>query len=189
MIRIRKRKCRNCQQFFLPDYRNAKRQHYCQHPECRKASKAESQRKWLNKRENKDYFSGPTNVKRVQQWRKKHPGYWRKGPHSQNALQDPCRENPIEKQSLNSTFMKSALQDSCISQPAVLIGLIAHFTGSALQDDIANTIGRMQQLGNDILYQPNYAKGGQHAAKTSCLSPSHPPDQQPVRLGGSSPGP
>jgi len=189
MTRIKKRKCRNCGQFFLPDYRNAKRQHYCPKPECRNASKTESQRKWLNKPENKDYFTGPAHVKRVQQWRKRHPGYWRKKSNPENELQDPCRENHIEKQSVDSTFMKSALQDPCISQVSVLIGLIAQFTGSALQDDIADTIGRMQQLGNDILYQPNYAKGGQHVAKTSCLSPSHPPDQQPVRLGGSSPGP
>ena len=140
MTRIKKRKCRNCGQFFLPDYRNAKRQHYCPKPECRNASKTESPRKWLNKPENKDYFTGPAHVKRVQQWRKRHPGYWRKKSNPENELQDPCRENHIEKQSVDSTFMKSALQDPCISQVSVLIGLIAQFTGSALQNDIANTV-------------------------------------------------
>jgi len=176
MTRIRKRKCKHCKQFFLPDYRNARHQRYCENPECRKASKKDSQRRWLKKPENTGYFSGPANVQRVQLWRKQHPGYWRKPHISQNALQDLCREDLIQKQGVNAILMKDALQDLCISQPAVLIGLISQFTGSALQDDIANTIGRMQQLGNDILCQPNYPKGGQHAAKTSCLPPSHPPD-------------
>jgi hypothetical protein len=27
----------------------------------------------------KNYFRGPVNVARVQPWRSRHPGYWRKG--------------------------------------------------------------------------------------------------------------
>lgn len=185
----KRRKCKHCKQLFWPDYRNAKRQRHCQKPECRKAAKAESQKKWLKKPENTDYFKGPDQVERVRQWRKDHPGYWRKRPFSQNALQDRCRENVNKKQVDTSNFVNDALQDYCMEQPAVLIGLIAHFTGLALQDDIANAIGRMQQLGNDILYQPDCAQGGQHAAKTSCQSPPHPTDHPVVRLGGSSPGP
>jgi hypothetical protein len=189
MTRINRRKCKNCKELFFPDYRNATRQKYCNKAECKKASKAESQRRWLNKPENSDYFRGPENVQRVQQWRRQNPGYWKNRTRPQNALQDPCRENPSEKQGVNTVLTKSALQDLCIGQPAVFIGLIAQFTGSALQDDIASTIGRMQQLGNDILCQPNFAKGGQHAAKTTPLSPSDPPGSQAVRLGGSSSGP
>jgi len=52
-----------------PYYRNATRQKYCNKAECKKASKAESQRKWLNKPENSDYFRSHENVERVQQWR------------------------------------------------------------------------------------------------------------------------
>jgi len=188
MKRKKRRKCRNCKQLFFPDYRNAKRQRHCQKPECRKAAKAESQQRWLKKPENADYFRGPDHVERVRQWRKKHPGYWRKTSLSQNALQDRCQENKYIKQGLSPDFVQHALQDYCLSQPSVFIGLIAHFAGSALQEDIAQTIGRMQQLGNDILYQPDYAKGGRHE-KTSRQPPPHPPDNQTVRLGGSSPSP
>ena len=46
-------------------------------PECRKASKTASQKRWLQKPENQDYFCGPENVKRVQLWREDNPGYWR----------------------------------------------------------------------------------------------------------------
>jgi hypothetical protein len=135
--------------------------------ECRKASKADSQKRWVQKPENQNYFSGPDNVKRVQEWRKAHPGYWRS----------------------NRSCNESALQDSSKTQLAVLVGLISHFTGSALQDDIAFTLCRMQQLGNDILYKPNKDKGENYGFKTSYLSASHTKGSGSVQLGGSSPGP
>ncbi|MBW2163760.1 MAG: hypothetical protein JRF43_04785, partial [Deltaproteobacteria bacterium] len=47
--RLRKRKCRNCGDFFIPDPRNVKRQEYCRKPKCRKASKAAAQARWLAK--------------------------------------------------------------------------------------------------------------------------------------------
>ena len=189
MTRRKQRKCKHCKELFLPDYRNAKRQNHCQKPACRKAAKAESQKKWLEKPENADYFKGPDHVERVRQWRKEHPGYWHRKISSQNALQDHCRENTNKKQIDTCSFADNALQDYCMTQPSVLIGLIAHLTGFALQDDIANAIGRMQQLGNDILYQPNSVQGGQHVAKTPGQSQSYPTDPPVVRLGGSSPGP
>jgi hypothetical protein len=70
MSGIRKRKCRHCGKYFIPDCRNVKRQKYCGRPECLKASKRESQRRWLGKPENRDYFRSPENVKRVREWRK-----------------------------------------------------------------------------------------------------------------------
>jgi len=48
-------KCLYCPEFFIPDARNRGRQHSCGRPECRKASKAASQRTWLNKPENKEH--------------------------------------------------------------------------------------------------------------------------------------
>lgn len=129
MIGITRKKCCHCKELFLPDARNFRWQRYCDKPGCRKASKADSQRRWLQKPENRDYFSGPEHVARVQRWREAHPGYWRR-----------AKARPV------------ALQDLLIIQPAVLIGLIAQLTGSTLQDDIALATRRMQQLGNDILY-------------------------------------
>jgi hypothetical protein len=66
IIRI---KCPHCQQLFTPDARNATRQRYCAKPACRKHSKDESQSRWLQKPENRDYFRGPEHVQRVQRWR------------------------------------------------------------------------------------------------------------------------
>lgn len=75
---IRKRKCQHCKVFFVADYRNVRHHRYCAQPECRKASKANSQRRWQHKPENRDHFRGPDHVSRVQQWRQAHPGYWRR---------------------------------------------------------------------------------------------------------------
>ncbi len=62
---LTKRKCQHCQTFFDPDPRSAGRQRYCSQPECRKASKANSQRRWQQQPPNRDYFKGPTHVERV----------------------------------------------------------------------------------------------------------------------------
>ena len=63
-----RRKCRHCGQLFRPDPRNLRHQRYCSAKECRRASKAASQRRWLAKAENRDYFSGPEQVARVRIW-------------------------------------------------------------------------------------------------------------------------
>ena len=163
MIRMRRRRCRHCNQLFLPDSRNRSRQRYCSRPECRKASKAASQRKWLDK--NPDYFRGPVHVERVRQWRAKHPGYAR---IKKKTLQDALCENTNKKRGVNTTLAIDALQDPLLAQHPVLIGLIANLTGSALQDDIAVSICGMQQLGIDIIN--HYAKGGDcYDSKNACL--------------------
>jgi hypothetical protein len=147
-------KCPHCQQLFTPDARNATRQRYCSKPDCRKHSKADSQRRWLQKPENRDYFRGAEHVQRVQRWRAAHPGYWRRTQRSPVALQDSIIAQVAVNAANCHPTPKDALQDVLILQPAVMVGLIAQLTGCALQDDIARAARRMQQLGNDILYPP-----------------------------------
>jgi len=145
MIGITRRKCCHCEELFLPDARNFKRQRYCDKPVCRKASKADSQRRWLQQPKNRDYFRGSVHVQRVQRWREAHPGYWRRLKARPVALQDPLIEQvPVNKQNSDISG-KAALQDLLIIQQAVMIGLIAQLTGSTLQDDIALAARRMQQ--------------------------------------------
>jgi len=169
MAASEKKKCCNCKKLFRPDPRNAKRQKYCSQSDCRKASKASSQKRWLQKPENRDYFRGPDNVQRVEHWRKAHPGYWRRKPKANSyALQDALNQQAIENNDNLAELASDALQDSLIWQPAVLIGLIAQLTGSVLQDDIAMAARRMQQLGIDILNPQQ--KGERHGTQTSPLS-------------------
>jgi hypothetical protein len=162
MIGITRKKCCHCGQLFLPDARNFRRQRYCTKPACRKASKADSQQRWLQQPENRDYFRGHEHVARVQRWRAAHPGYWRKAKGRPVALQDLLIVQAPVNTPQSDISGKTALQDLLIVQPAVLVGLIAQLTGSALQDDIALATRRMQQLGNDILYRkPKGAENGQ----------------------------
>ena len=174
--RLRKRKCRNCGDFFIPDPRNVRKQEYCRKAKCRKASKTAAQARWLAKRENENYFRGPENVRRVQEWRKHNPGYWRKGTGAENALQDHSNEKIVGKQYVVKQLTKDALQDLLMTQHTVLVGLIAHLTGTTLQDDIANTTRCMQQLGADILNSstPNF-QGEDYADKNPYSSQAGPP--------------
>jgi hypothetical protein len=190
MAGIKRKKCCNCKDLFIPEPRNAERQKYCHKPQCRKASKAASQRRWLQKPENQDYFSGPENVKRVQLWRQDNPGYWRsKRKIKKDALQDPLNPQAIENKRDNVEFAHDALQDFLIAQPPVLLGLIANFTGNALQDDIAMTFQRLQKLGQDIVTNLTHSKGGHYGIQGSHRCRTDPESPQALQLDRSPPGP
>jgi hypothetical protein len=146
-----RRKCRCCLKLFRPDPRNRRHQFYCSAFGCRAASKTASQAHWLAKPENQSYFSGPVNVARVQAWRARHPGYWRRGRAAGPALQDVSTAQPIDLTFETANAARSPLQEVLSAQPAVLIGLIAHLVGTPLQDDIVRTTGRLLRLGQDIL--------------------------------------
>ena len=150
MGRGERRKCKCCRKLFRPDPRNRHHQYYCPAPTCRAASKAASQARWLARPENRDYFRGPVHVARVQAWRSRHPGYWRKRRDVGPALQDVSTAQPIGSAGKTDNIAGSPLQELLSAQPAVLIGLIAHLVGP-LQDDIAHTAARLLRLGNDIL--------------------------------------
>ena len=175
MAGIIRKKCCNCKDLFIPDPRNAKRQKYCRKAQCRKASKAASQRRWLAKPENRGYFCGPKNLKRVQLWREDNPGYWRrKRKPTKNALQDPLNRQPIENNTNNVDFANDALQDFLIAQPPVLLGLIANFTGNALQDNMVMTLQRLQKLGQDIVTNLTHSEGGHYGIQGSHRCRTHP---------------
>jgi len=134
----RRRKCLHCGELFHPDVRNAHHQRYCGGPDCQRASKAASQRRWLGKAANREYFRGAANVERVRAWRAEHPGYWRRGEaQTRPALQEVLSTQDIEKDKESAALARTALQDLFSAQPVVLIGLIANLTGSALQEAIA----------------------------------------------------
>lgn len=117
MRTVKRNKCRNCGELFVPDARNRGWQKYCFKPKCRKASKAASQRQWLNKPENQDYFRCPDNVRRVQRWRMDNPGYWRREKRNRTiALQDSLNaqviENKINK-AQNASYASTASEFGC----------------------------------------------------------------------------
>ena len=148
-----RRKCRCCSTFFLPDPRTEDRQRYCCQPACRQASKTASQRRWVSKHGNGDHFRGPDEVRRVQLWRRSHPGYWkRKRPLSQGTQPvDGQVPNPGQSSRNATRARPGALQDDCLAQNPVFIGLISMFTGTTLQEDIATTARQLLLRGRNIL--------------------------------------
>ena len=178
------RKCLCCHTFFTPHVRSKGRQKYCSQSDCQKASKRASQQKWLQKSQNIDYFSGPENVRRVQQWRANNPGYSKKASHSspdKPPLQDDLIAQVIEKQEQKPAPEQQALQEIITSQPVVLIGLIAHLTGSTLQDDIVRTGRKLRELGEDLLHEPNLT-GEHHAIPSHSSAGTFTPDTGPIQL-------
>ena len=146
------RKCLHCGEFYQPDRRNLRHQRYCAKPECRKRSKAESQRRWLQRPENQTYFRGPENCQRVKAWRQRHPGCRRKKKAQAPAgLQEVCRTQAPEAQGVSSCPGPDGLQDLFSMQPAMVVGLISMMTGSTLQEDIALTTRLLLRKGQDIL--------------------------------------
>jgi hypothetical protein len=155
---------------FRADPRNLRHQKYCSKATCRKASKAASQRRWLAKPDNEDYFRGPENVARVQEWRQAHPGYWRgRRATARVALQDDCSVQIVELSSESTSLAPDTLQEIFSAQPAVLIGLIAHISDSVLQEDILRSTRRLLQLGQDIL--DGRRAGGHQTADLPRASP------------------
>jgi len=152
MNKQRRRKCRNCGELFRPDPRNLRHQRFCSKSLCRRASKAESQRRWLAKPDNRDYFRGPENVERVRAWRAAHPGYWRRlSPNTGSALQEYSLTQAADNNEQSASLMNSPLQELSRAQPLVLMGLIAQLTGATLQEDIAKASQRLQHLAHDII--------------------------------------
>jgi hypothetical protein len=145
-------KCLHCREKRVADPRNRVRQCYCGKLECQKASKAASQRQWAGKKENENYFRGEDNIERVRQWRKAHPGYWRrKRAGKEDALQDPCTRQDAGCKEVVESAPPDALQDLCLAQPALLVGIISVMTGHGLQEDIAASARSFLTRGADIL--------------------------------------
>jgi len=198
-----KSNCQHCKRVFHLDHRNVTRQRFCSKPECRHASKVDSQRRWRQKPGNLDYFKGSVHVERVQQWRREHPGYWRrptpKASETSDALQETLMPQETETQIFREgvetpeagveTPAQDALQDSFFLQPTVLVGLIAQISGLALQEDIAHMARRLQQLGRDILDGSPHATGGSPDAQTPDLLDPATPRAAAIQLGGSALGP
>jgi hypothetical protein len=181
------RKCKHCGQFFTPDYRNRYHQQYCSAPDCQKVSKTQSHKRWL-RTAGKTYFTGPDNVKHVQQWRTEHPQYWRKKGQSSRALQDVCQKKAVEKQHDNPVIVEGALQDVWSLKSPCLFGVISVITGYTLQEDIEKSIQAFLNRGRQILNSHGSERNDSHENKTGIVPTPPAENPRPVQLGGPTSG-
>ena len=153
------RKCCHCGTWFRPHRRNADRQRFCSKVECRMASKRASQQKWC--RRNPGYFHGEQHVRKVQAWRREHPGYWKEQgvgapPGPPDALQDLLSAQGFDDKGVtvfrNCLFAEISrpLQDLLAAQSHALVGLTAMISGEPLQEDIARVLTSCYERGQRI---------------------------------------
>jgi hypothetical protein len=152
MPQRRRCKCLNCKELFLPHRRSAKRQQFCAKPDCRKASKRESQKAWLAKPGNQDYFWDAKNAERVRDWQKEHPDYWKNTVrYRRRTVQEACPTQSPAVQEPTTTSPNRTLQDLCSMQTPLSVWLISMLVDSTLQEDLANTARRLVTKGHNIL--------------------------------------
>jgi hypothetical protein len=151
-----RRKCRHCKAFFQAEPRNRHHQRYCGRPECRRASKAASQRKWERQPENRDYYCGSEKAEKVRAWRAAHPGYWKRSREPSVALPEILVAQAAEVKGEATPDDASALPEIWAAQDPLLVGLIAHFTGVALPEDIVVVANRLVARGQALMGRTNH---------------------------------
>ena len=143
-------KCLNCGEMHTQDPRS-KGQRFCHQDLCRRASHARSQRQWLSKPQNRDYFTGPVNTERARQWRKANPGYWRKRKDPQNKAQQDLIDTYLAYvEDVGCSDTRTLLQDFIKAQTAIMVGFASILTGSAQQDEIATILRSCLTRGGDV---------------------------------------
>jgi hypothetical protein len=183
-----RRKCLECGVWFRPERRNAHRQRYCGARECRAASKRASQRKWS--RRNPGYFHGETHVRRIQAWRRVHPGYWKPkgeggGPEPPGALQDLSLPQAVDESLVAAIRdrlfgeISRPLQDLLSAQACALAGLVCMVSGDALQEDIVRTLGACyeqgQRIGGRVPWMPRKEPGDERTrSDRAAAAAAHP---------------
>lgn len=145
-------KCLCCKQVYIPDPRNCFHQRYCPKPECRRASKRASQRKWRAK----SHYTRD-NVKeaaRVRAWQQANPGYWKRRKKRSAVLRAILITQAPENKgdaAQDISPRSPVLREISIMQDPLFVGLIAHLTGSSYVDDIAAAANRFSARGQALL--------------------------------------
>ena len=128
-MKIKERRCKNCHTFFVPDKYNHHKQEYCGESECRKVAAREKRAKYRQKKK-WDLEFRANEVKRVQQWRLKNPGY-----SQRKSKIDDVRPTPAG--SRNQTLVLTStspevdeLRDLVIRQELILVGMASQFVGA-----------------------------------------------------------
>lgn len=185
----RRCKCLHCNELFLPDHRHRTRQRFCSQAPCQKARKQANQKAWLAKPENQNYFQGDANARRVREWQKANPGYWKNTTrYGKRTLKDACPEQVPDQQQLEINQPARTLQDLCSMQVPLFVGLISMLAGSTLQDDITGTTRQLVAKGRDILGMMPGTHFERFHEKTSPQTGSTPESAAPVQLDRSPTG-
>ena len=143
----RTRNCTHCGTSFAVNPRLGKRHRYCSKPECVKASRRASVKRWLKRNGGPGYFLGQHAKDRVRDWRRDHPRYWRRAERTKIR----AGGRMVVTKQLAAALRYVALQNTIDPHLALGIGIISQLTGGALQNSIAAEIRRLMLRGYAIL--------------------------------------
>jgi len=128
-MKIKKRSCKNCHSPFKPDKYNHPKQEYCSKPECKLIAVKEKRAKYRNKKK-WDLEFRADEVKRVQKWRLKNPGYDHKkakiaglGKPTLSDSKDSDLDSPRTPNEVD------VLRDLVIRQELITVGMASQFVG------------------------------------------------------------
>jgi len=141
------RKCACCGGVFVVEPRLGKRHRFCALPACRRAGHARARARWLKQNGGKAYHRGRASIERVQDWRRAHPRYWRRGRKSNSAN---AMRSLIAK-AVAAAIGNDALQETIDMPLALVVGLVSRITKSTLHETIAKEVGRLMLRGHEIL--------------------------------------
>lgn len=146
---VAQRPCCICHNSFIPNKFAGNRHVVCSRERCRKAAKKQRQADWFSR--NPDFFSGPENVERVRQWRRKKARERATVPTEQKP---PDPSSTQKAKSCNTPEPKNdVLQDSARPAEPVIMGLLALLSGSMLQDEVHNLYSQCSRRGSELLGQ------------------------------------
>lgn len=148
---VLERPCRICSKPFLANKYSGNRQAVCGDAGCKKAARKLCQADWCAR--NPDYFRGPENTCRMQQWRRENPD-WRQRQAAVRSAR--AAKSSSQTESCNTPRPRPGrLQDS-VSDPQglLLVGLASVVSGSVLQDEVQSFFQECLRRGGDLL-RPN----------------------------------
>ncbi len=87
----------------------------------------------------------------MRDWRKNHPGYWRRNADGEEVPRDHGYDLRVVLVEFALGDSCRALQDTWPPQLVALVGLIARLGGDALQETIARELREIMVDGNAIL--------------------------------------
>jgi hypothetical protein len=88
-MKITKKRCEFCHEWFPPDPRTVKSQRSCAKPDCRKQRRNDAVKNWRRQNPDGNKGRGP----KIKVWAKAYPGYWRqyRRRHPEYAARDNQR--------------------------------------------------------------------------------------------------
>ena len=121
-------------------------------------------RRWREQPEHEDWWRGEWNVRRVREWRARHPGYWKRWKRKKTvALQiaitpTQAAEVKVDSSPVGADCATNRVPELLKTQSPVVVGLIAQMYGSgsgiALQSAIAEVAARLFEKGRAVIGQP-----------------------------------